>query len=81
MYRVNVLDGGKFNNVKTGYRYTITKRNAKKFLKHVVQWGCDFEVEKFIYISSGIFVWADVFYDDEWLDFLDELEEEISKNT
>lgn len=76
MYRINILDGGKYNNVKTGYRYTITKRNAKKFLKYVVKWGCDFEVEKFIYVNDGIFAWSDVFCDDKWLDFLNELEEE-----
>lgn len=77
MYRVNVLDGGRYNNVKTGYRYILTKRNVKKFLKLVVKWHCDFEVEQFIYIKDGVFTWSDICYEDKWLDFLDELDEEI----
>ena len=55
MYRINVLDGGKYNNVTIGYCYVLTKRQAKNFLKEVVKWGCDFEIEKFIYLHGGIF--------------------------
>ena len=62
MYRINVLDGGKYNNVKLGFRYCITKKSAKSLIDTFSNSDCNFTVEKFIRIHQDIFAWTD---DDE----------------
>lgn len=71
MYRINIKNDGIYHNVKPGYRYIFTKRQTKKFFKElVINWKCDVEVEKFIYVGNGIFCWSDVFSEEDWLRLL-----------
>lgn len=75
MYRVNIKSEESNKNIISGYRYFLTKKSLKKFLKVVItkRWKCDFDVEKFSYITDGIFAWTDMLTEDELWEFIDSL--------
>ena len=56
MYRVNVLTTGKRDDVKTGYRYCLRKKEMIDLLRFFfLDLDCDVKVEKFIHIHDTIF--------------------------
>ena len=63
-YRVKVLTKGEYDNVELGYRYTFSKKNAKKLLRYfMVDCKCDAKVEKFgrsCPIGEGFWGWFSI---------------------
>ena len=61
LYRVNILTRGEYNNVILGYRYTFSRRNAKRLLRYfMVDCKCQAKVEKFrrsCLIGNGFWGW------------------------
>lgn len=46
MYRINILDRGKYNNVVTGYRYKVTKNAVLDLADFLMYFGCEFEIQQ-----------------------------------
>ena len=72
MYRITVKTTGKYNNVRIGAMYCLTKKEARELVKLYDEFECDFIVEKFIRVSGMTFCWSDyevedsIFPDDYW---------------
>ena len=58
MYRIIILNNGKYHNVNTGNRYCFTKRATKSVVNTLVRAGCEIEVEKFVHLCDGVFAWS-----------------------
>ena len=79
MYRINVLNSGKYHNVTTGYRYCFFKKTAKNLIDLFLGSECAIKVEKFIRVTRDIFAWSESVEDkviDYWYDKEYEIEEE-----
>lgn len=72
MYRITVKTTGKYDNVRIGAMYCLTKKGARELVKLYDEFECDFIVEKFVRISGTTFCWSDyevedsIFPDDYW---------------
>ena len=58
MYKVEILNTGKYNNVVTGTRYCFTKNSAVEMVALCTKWECDFSVSKFRKLSGFVFSWS-----------------------
>lgn len=79
MYRINVLDPGKFHNITVGYRYCFFKKSAKELIDLFLGDECAIKVEKLIRVTRDIFAWSEAIDDkvvDYWCDKVYEKEEE-----
>jgi hypothetical protein len=59
MYRVVVMNRGKYNNVMVGARYCFTKRSLVKLVADFMSMECDCEVERFVRICKDVFCWSE----------------------
>lgn len=72
MYRITTKTTGKYNNVRVGSVYCLTKKEAREMVRIYFKYECDFIVEKFIRIAGTVFCWSDyevedsIYPDDYW---------------
>lgn len=59
MYKVTVKTSGEYNNVVIGSRYCFTKKAVKKLVRLFLDVKYELEVEQFVYIGDGVFLWTD----------------------
>ena len=69
MYRINVLDPGKYHNVTVGYRYCFFKKSAKELIDLFLAYECAIKVEKLVRIYGDIFAWSESINEDKIIDY------------
>ncbi len=57
MYKVDIISSEDKNWV-TGTRYILTKREAKRFLKHAKEDRCKFTYAKLVHCGGVVFTWS-----------------------
>lgn len=63
-YCIDILSEGKYNNVVTGRRYVITKKEAKILIEALVLCDCEIKIFELVR-SGGVFMWGEGFGSEE----------------